>query len=128
MSRRFARLLGSALFIALSFASARAAFAQAIALPRPTQSPAAIVAAAVPDGATVALLVTVTRDGTVEDAKLVEEGDSALDAAALEVVSHWTFTPATRDGQPIPARIRVLVPLISRPKPEPAATSAPPVP
>ncbi|HYP87782.1 MAG TPA: TonB family protein, partial [Polyangiaceae bacterium] len=119
MSRRFARLLGSALLIAVNLGGARASFAQTIALPRPTQSPAALVAASVADGATVALLVTVTKDGTVAEARVAEAGDPALDAAALEVVSHWTFTPATRDGQAIPARIRVLVPLVSRPKPEP---------
>jgi iron complex outermembrane recepter protein len=83
------------------------------------------VAVPVADATNVALLVTVTKDGTVLDAKLDAAGDPDLDAAALEVVTHWTFTPATRDGVAVPARIRVLVPVISRPKPEPVAPPKP---
>jgi iron complex outermembrane recepter protein len=126
MFRDFARRSGGALLLLAQLATSHA-FAQTITLPRPTQSPAAIVAQPVAQDASVALLVTVTRDGTVQDAKLDLPGDPTLDAAALEVVSHWTFTPATRDGVAVAARIRLLVPVISRPKPEPApiATAAP---
>lgn len=124
MSRRFARLFGAALLLFVPF-TPHLSFAQTISLPRPTQSPAALVSVPVPDGAAVALLVTVTKDGTVHDPKLDASGDPTLDAAALEVVSHWTFTPATRDGVPVPARIRVLVPVISKPKPEPLPAPAP---
>ncbi|MDF3065317.1 MAG: TonB family protein / TonB-dependent receptor [Polyangiaceae bacterium] len=100
---------------------------QTISLPRPTQSPAAFVAGPVAPDATVSLLVTVGKDGSVLDAKLAEPGDATLDAAALEVVTHWTFTPATRDGEPVQARIRVLVPLIARSNaaPTPPAPAVP---
>ncbi len=118
MLRHFVRLVGGGGLLLWQLAGSHA-FAQTIALPRPTQSPAAIVSVPLPEEASVALLVTVTKDGTVQDAKLDVAGDPALDAAALEVVSHWTFTPATRDGVAVPARIRVLVPVISRPKSEP---------
>jgi len=128
MSRCFARLLGSALCVLFNLGAARAALAQSIALPRPTQSPAALVSAPVPDGGGVAVLVTITKDGAVTDAKLEAPGNPDFDAAALEVISHWTFTPASRDGQPVAARIRVLVPLIARPKlpsaPPPARAAA----
>jgi iron complex outermembrane receptor protein len=128
MPRCYARALGAALLLVYPF-SESPAFAQAIALPRPTQSPAALVPTPVADDASVALLVTVTKEGTVENAKLDVPGDPAIDAAALEIVTHWTFTPATRDGVAVAARIRVLVPVISRPQappqPEPAASPRP---
>ena len=55
----------------------------------------------------VEVLVTVERDGTVSDAKIAVSGGEAFDAAALVAVRRWKFTPATRDGAPIRARIRV---------------------
>jgi iron complex outermembrane recepter protein len=129
MFRISARAAFGALLVVAHLGAASASLAQAISLPRPTQSPAALVPGPVPDGATVTLLVTVSKDGTVLDPVLAEPGNESIDAAALEVVSHWTFTPATRDGAPIPARIRVLVPVLSRPDvvpPPPAPPTAPP--
>ncbi|RYZ06250.1 MAG: TonB family protein [Myxococcales bacterium] len=129
MLRVSTRVALAALVCACQLTVAPSAHSQVISLPRPTQSPAALVAGPVASGATVSLLVTVSKSGTVLDATLVEPGDPALDAAALEVVSHWTFTPAMRDGEAIPARIRVLVPLLSRPDavaPPPAPAAPPP--
>ncbi len=114
MSGSFARAWGAWL-AAGQLTAASIALAQTIAPPRPTQTPAALVTGPVPSDATVGLLVTVTKDGGVRDPALAEPGDATLDAAALEVVNHWTFTPATRDGAPVDARIRVLVPVLSRP-------------
>lgn len=130
MFRALPRRALSTLVVAGQLALASAAHSQTIALPRPTQSPAALVPGPVPDGATVSLLVTVTKDGTVLEPTLAEPGDATRDAAALEVVSHWTFTPATRDGVPVQARIRVLVPVLSQPQvaeppPSPAPVPAP---
>jgi len=34
-------------------------------------------------------------------------GHAPLDAAAVAAVWHWRFVPATRDGVPIVARIRI---------------------
>jgi TonB family protein len=125
----------AALFVLSHLCAAKAALAQAITLPEATASPPALAPNPVPEGATIAILVTVTKDGTPSHLTLVEPGVPALDAAALEAVTHWTFVPATRDGVPVSARIRVLVPLIAQkptpepepePEPGPALKAAPP--
>lgn len=112
MSQRLARLFSGASFWLASVAAGYPAFAQAIALPEPVDSPPAVASDAAA-GANVALLVTVTKEGVVEDPKLVEPSDAALDDAALAAVRRWRFRPATRDGVAVSARIRVLVPVIS---------------
>jgi len=56
---------------------------------------------------TVEVLVTVERDGSVGDVKIAVSGGDAFDSAALTAVRRWRFTPATRAGVPIRARIRV---------------------
>ncbi len=128
MHRVATRVALAALISACQLGYASPVHSQTVSLPRPTQSPAALVPGPVPQGATVTLLVTISKDGTVLDAALAEPKDAALDAAALEVVSHWTFTPATRDGAPIQARVRVLVPVLSRPDAVPPPTAPPPAP
>ncbi len=55
----------------------------------------------------VEVLVTVERDGSVGDVKISVSGGDAFDNAALAAVRRWRFTPATRAGVPIRARIRV---------------------
>lgn len=69
--------------------------------------------------ATVTVIVTVERDGSVGDASIAESGGDAFDAAALSAVRSWTFVPATRDGAVVRARIRV--PIHFAPGPHPAA-------
>jgi len=56
---------------------------------------------------TVELFVTVERNGTVGDAKVAVSGGEAFDDAALAAIRRFRFSPATRDGVPIRARIRV---------------------
>jgi TonB family protein len=56
---------------------------------------------------TVEVLVTVERDGTVGGAEIATSGGEEFDAAALAAVRRWRFSPATRAGKPIRARIRV---------------------
>lgn len=56
---------------------------------------------------TVEVLVTVERDGSVGDAVIAVSGGDSFDSAALAAVRRWRFTPATRAGLPIRARIRV---------------------
>ncbi|MRG94589.1 TonB-dependent receptor domain-containing protein [Polyangium spumosum] len=65
----------------------------------------------------VEVLVTVERNGTVGDAQIAVSGGEAFDAAALAAVRRWRFSPATRDGVPIRARIRV--PFHFAPEPHP---------
>lgn len=55
----------------------------------------------------VIVTVTVERDGTVSDAQITTSGGAAFDASALAAVKRWRFAPATKDGKPVRARIRV---------------------
>ena len=52
----------------------------------------------------VRLLVLIDEQGRVEDAEIVES-IPGLDEAALESVRKAEFTPATRDGEPVPAYV-----------------------
>jgi iron complex outermembrane receptor protein len=123
------RLAMGALLAISSFTLGSAA--QGVALPSVQDGPPAELQTPVPAGTMVAVLVTVTVDGRVADPKLVTPADPAHDAAALSAVARWSFTPALRDGAPVPARIRVLVPVVparqvpSAPSASGAATSAP---
>jgi TonB family protein len=56
---------------------------------------------------TVALFVTVERDGSVSEAVVAQSGGVEFDDAALLAVKKWRFSPATRDGEPVRARVRV---------------------
>jgi TonB family protein len=57
----------------------------------------------------VVVIVTVAADGTVLDAHVDDSAGAEYDAAAVDAVKHWQFDPATRNGRPIPARVRALV-------------------
>src|SRR4051812_26151987 len=78
--------------------------------------------------ASVALELTLTAGGDVSKAVAIE-GDEPFASRAVEAVKSWKFQPATRDGKPIPAKIRYLVRFVP-PRDEPeappeAATPAP---
>ncbi len=119
------RLAQGALLLAANVCIASLALAQVIVLPKPKQSPPAELTAGASSAEPIAVLLTVTRDGAVLDAHVVEPGDPLLDAAALEAVTSWVFEPATRDGAPVPARVRVLVPFSAPPDaPKPADGTA----
>ncbi len=83
-----------------------AALADVVA-PKVLDSPAAIYPAGATQAAAVVTLVTVDAQGQVTGAEVVDSGGPAFDASALEAVKRWTFSPALRDGTPIPARIRI---------------------
>ncbi|MCB9588377.1 MAG: TonB family protein [Polyangiaceae bacterium] len=55
----------------------------------------------------VVLFVTVGTDGLVMDAVIEKSAGEDLDKAALNAIKRWRFTPATKGGQPIAAKIRV---------------------
>lgn len=61
-------------------------------------------------GGTVVLIVDVAADGSVSKA-VVERAEPAgvFDAAALESVKTWKFSPAVKDGTAMPSRVRVPV-------------------
>lgn len=121
MPRFIQRLARGALVVSAMSCMTQVALAQAIVLPHAIENPPAIAPGAPADAPPVALLVTVARDGSVTNPELLEPGDAARDAAALAIITRWTFTPASRDGEPVPARIRVLVPVAP-----PAREAAPP--
>ena len=69
--------------------------------------------------ASVLLELVVAKDGTVSEAKIVEGGDAALNALALKRARNLLFTPATRDQEPIAARIRfrmIFTPRVTAPQ------------
>jgi TonB family protein len=55
----------------------------------------------------VLLLIVVTPEGRVRDAKVTASPDKDLDRQALKAVSTWRFQPATKYGKPVPVRIAV---------------------
>jgi TonB family protein len=54
--------------------------------------------------ASVRVEFLVREDGTVADARVVESGGEALDAACLEAVRGWRFQPAKRGSVAVPFR------------------------
>src|SRR4051812_24174121 len=77
----------------------------------------------------VIVVVTVAADGAVLDAHVDDSAGADYDQAAIDAVKHWQFDPATRNGQPIPARVRALVhfaPVTTPPAPLPPAEPAAP--
>lgn len=57
------------------------------------------------DDASVLLSLTIDREGAVSAAEIVEPLRDDVDALVLEAARAMRFSPATRDGEPIPARI-----------------------
>jgi TonB family protein len=58
--------------------------------------------------ATVVLELLVSAEGTVEDVKPAT-GDEPFVTAATSAARAWRFDPATRNGRPLPAKIRIEV-------------------
>ncbi|HEY3668515.1 MAG TPA: TonB family protein [Polyangiaceae bacterium] len=71
------------------------------------------------------VIVTVAADGTVLDAHVDDSAGADYDDSAIAAVKHWQFDPATRNGRPVPARVRALV-HFELPAHEPAAAPNPP--
>lgn len=59
-----------------------------------------------PDDAAVELQITISADGSVQDATILEPLRPDIDALVLDAAQRMRFEPATRDGEPIPARVR----------------------
>lgn len=51
----------------------------------------------------VVLDVTIDTSGKISDLKLIKGLSRAVDDFVIATVRQWTFTPASRDGQPIPS-------------------------
>ncbi len=57
---------------------------------------------------TVVVEAIIATDGTVQDVRVVQS-IPLLDAAAIEAVRHWTFTPTLLSGVPVPVVMTVRV-------------------
>ncbi len=76
--------------------------------------------------ADVVLALTVDVDGHVSKVDVLESGGADLDEAAVVAARQWTFVAATRNGKPIPSRIRVPFHFAPpAPPPETVSTSTP---
>jgi len=58
---------------------------------------------------TVVLELVVGSDGLPHDITVAHPLSSKFDAAAIDAVKKWKFTPASKDGKPVPVRINVEV-------------------
>ena len=78
--------------------------------------PATVVASASPvypyllrhAGATaeVTVLFTVNASGTVTKASIIDSNNFEFNAVSLDAIRKWTFTPATKNGQAVEARLK----------------------
>jgi TonB family protein len=57
----------------------------------------------------VTLSAVIGTDGKAHDVKVVKSLEPSLDVNAVEVVKTWRFAPATKDGRPVAAAIRLEV-------------------
>ncbi|MEJ7735531.1 MAG: TonB family protein, partial [Polyangiaceae bacterium] len=131
MARKRVSQIAGALGLLLGWADIAAAQPQAAAVVPPrvervTQVP-------YPPGgegnASVVLVLTIDKDGSVRSAE-VERGDEPFATVAREAASAWRFTPASRDGAPVAARIRYQVEFVEEKvtTPEAPVPSGPTVP
>lgn len=73
----------------------------------------------------VVLIVDVDREGAVTKAQIdTSNPPTEFDAAALEAVAKWKFTPAMEQGQTVPGRVRVPVTFEANAKADGAAVGS----
>jgi TonB family protein len=58
---------------------------------------------------TVLLQVVIDKEGNVIDLKVVKSLGSGLDEKAIDTVRRWKFKPASKDGEPVKARVTIEV-------------------
>jgi TonB family protein len=56
--------------------------------------------------AEVTVLFTVTSTGVVTHAKVINSTNFEFNASILDAIKKWTFTPASRNGQAIDAKVQ----------------------
>lgn len=80
--------------------------AQVLAAPDPEYSEAARRAKITGQ---LELAVALNADGKIDGIKVVHSLEPGLDANAVAAVRKWQFTPATKDGEPVPVQFLVQV-------------------
>lgn len=82
-------------------------FPKALDMPRPEYSEAAQKAKLQGD---VLLGVVVDTNGKARSVWVVQTLGAGLDENSVEAVRRWSFTPATKDGKPVPVLVNLAVP------------------
>ncbi|WP_437940280.1 TonB-dependent receptor domain-containing protein [Sorangium sp. So ce341] len=109
---------------ALSTEPPRDAPKEALVPPTPLTPLGADYPAGAHGDALVRLVLTVNADGTVRSA-VAEEGQEPFASAAVAAATSFRFAPATRNGAPVAAKIRVEVRFTEAAPPAPPDASAP---
>lgn len=104
------------MFAVAVFAFARVAFAQVEAPRLKTEAPAVYPEAARGLEREVVVVVTIDTEGRVASAELADAPVDALDDVALDAAKRYEFFPASRDGKPIKARIKLKLSLHGPPR------------
>ena len=55
---------------------------------------------------TVILSLVVTRDGTVDELKIIRGVSAGIDREAIRTVSQWRYEPAELNGRPVAVATR----------------------
>jgi periplasmic protein TonB len=63
---------------------------------------------------TVHLHITIAKDGSVQDIKVVD-GDSTLAKSAEKAVKQWRYKPALRNGEPVEVQATIAVAFALKP-------------
>ncbi len=125
------RAIWVSLVLAAALFFARSAFAQVEAPKLKTEAEAVYPEEARGLARDVLVIVTLDAEGHVVDVKLDEsEVHDALDDVALDAAKRYEFFPASRDGKPLRARIKLKLSLHGPPKlaaPVDAGAETPPV-
>ncbi|MCA9610633.1 MAG: TonB family protein, partial [Myxococcales bacterium] len=77
-----------------------------------------------PDDVAVELTILIGIDGTVSEVSIATPIREDVDALVLEAAQQMRFEPATRDGEPIPARVRFRYRITPPAPPEPPPDQA----
>ncbi len=100
-------LLGSSSVTGRAAAAPPAAVSAVIA-PRIDPPPQVAYPAGASGDAEVTLILTIEKDGKVRLAE-IEAGAEPFASAAKQAAAAWRFQPATRDGNPVAVKIRLVV-------------------
>lgn len=113
-------LLGGLLFTTTSFANVIVATSPAVS-PEKFEAPVPVKVVNPTglfrhhEGAIVKLSLTIDATGRPHDIRIMSSWDENLKERLLSAVSQWRFTPAMKNGAPVPARILLPIELVDGP-------------